>query len=123
MAPTAASALRDRAREAQPRADARTDSRRWSIARRACNCPFVLGSAARCGADHLRDRVAAYRLNDTALGDDGPNKSSRSDVECRVIDIDPVGGCLTAEAVGDFLARSLFDRNLVAVGDREVEGR
>src|SRR5262245_26534107 len=123
MAPTDASALRDRAREARPRADAHMDIRRWSIARRACNCPFDSSSAARCGADNLRDRVAADRFNDTALGDDGPNESRRGDVERGIIDVDPVGGRLAAKAVGDFLAGTLFDGNLVAAGDREVEGR
>src|SRR5262245_37871901 len=83
--------------------------------------PFNLCLAACCAADDASDRLAAYRLNDTALGDDGPNESSRRDVERWVIDVDPFRGRLAAKAVGDFLAGALFDGNLFAAGNGEVE--
>src|SRR5438034_5872085 len=85
--------------------------------------PFSSSPAASYTAHYLRNCVSADRLNDTALGDDGPNQSGRRDVEGRVIDIDAVGCRLAAEAVRDFLAGALFDGNLFAAGDGEVEGR
>src|SRR5438094_373821 len=83
--------------------------------------PLGLCLAAGCPPDDASNRLAAHRLNDTALGDDGPNEPCWSDVECWIIDVDAVGSGLAAEAVGDFLAGALFDGNLVAAGDGEVE--
>src|SRR6516225_9499291 len=63
----------------------------------------------RSRAERLTDRLAIDRPDDALLGDDAGDQLGGGDVEGGVIDVDALGGGLTAEAVGDLARVALFD--------------
>ena len=80
---------------------------------------YYPGGAA--GSSIGRDRRGVDGPDDAPLGDDPGDQLGRGDVEGGVVDGDPLGGGLPAEAVGDLARVALLDRDGRAVGERQVE--
>src|ERR1700754_2460865 len=72
--------------------------------------------------ERLTNILLIHRFNHTAFRDDAADEPRGRDIERRVVDCDAVRGRLSAETMGDFGGGALFDGNLVAGGEGEIEG-
>ena len=91
------------------------------FARGVKHCPNYIGALRR----HFRQgrqRLQIRGAGDAALGDDGGDVLVGGDVESRVLDGDAFGSEADAGYFGDLGGGALLDGDLVAGGQREVEG-
>ncbi len=68
------------------------------------------------------DVVAVGSVDEALFGDDGGDEGVGGDVEGGVVDVDMGGGDGLAGEVGDFVGEALFDGDVLAGGQVEVEG-
>src|SRR5207244_10935069 len=79
--------------------------------------PCMLARPAR----HRPYRLLIRRSQHAALRDDRRHQLRRRHVERGVVDVDPVGGGLFAQAVRHLARVALFDWDLLAAGERHVD--
>ena len=77
----------------------------------------------RSSLQQRRDALCLDGLDNSFLGNQCRNKLGGCDVEGGVIYVDAQRGRLFAHPAGDFFCRALFDGDLIALGQREVERR
>src|SRR5438034_11569028 len=71
----------------------------------------------------MAQRLIEGRARNSAFGDDGGDVLRWRNVECGVLYLDTLRCNRLAGKMGDFPGSSLLDRNLVAAGRLQIDGR